>query len=235
MPRLLAISPHLDDAVFSAGGTLALRVREGWDVTIATVFTLSVPNPQGFALACQLDKGLAPDVDYMALRRDEDISACQAIGVAARHLPFPEAPHRGYAGAPTLFTGVRADDDVARSLQPALRELAADLRPDLILGPAGVGNHADHLIVRDILCDNDRSPPLLLWDDWPYADRDGHDHGDIVVAVDSEAQQAKAIAAAFYRSQLGFQFGGAAALAARLDGIWSERFRMPTSRLAHPG
>lgn len=235
MLRLLAVSPHLDDAVFSAGGTLALRVREGWDVTIATVFTQSVPNPQGFALACQLDKGLAPDVDYMALRRDEDIAACQAIGAAARHLPFSEAPHRSYASASALFAGVRADDDVARPLRPALQDLTAELRPDLILGPAGIGNHADHLIVRGILCNADWARPLQFWDDWPYVDRGDHDGGDIVVTLDTDARRAKAIAAAFYRSQLGFQFGGAAALAARLDGIWSERFRMPTFFPAHPG
>ena len=38
-------------------------------VTVVTCFTRSVPDPQGFALACQLDKGLGPEVDYMALRR----------------------------------------------------------------------------------------------------------------------------------------------------------------------
>ena len=228
MPRLLAVSPHLDDAVFSAGGTLAMRAREGWQVTIATVFTLTVPDPQGFALACQLDKGLGRDVDYMALRRVEDIAACAAIGATACHLPFPEAPHRGYASAPALFAGVRSDDDVAAPLSAALDELLGEVRPDLVLGPVGIGNHADHLIVRDVL----RALPmasLQLWDDWPYADRGMHEAGDIVVALDADAHRAKAEAARAYASQLGSQFGGAAALDERLAHIWSERFRIPTS------
>ena len=229
MPRLLAVSPHLDDAVFSAGGTLALRAREGWDVAVATCFTLSVPDPQGFALACQLDKGLGPEVDYMSLRRKEDRHACAAIGATARHLPFPEAPHRGYASAPALFAGVRPDDGIADALAAALRDLVAELRPDLILGPAGIGNHADHLIVRDLLLGAPWAAPLRLWDDWPYADRGEHVAGDIVVPLDAEARRAKAAGARAYRSQLGFQFGGADVLDERLGRIWSERFRATTS------
>ena len=110
MRTALAISPHLDDAAFSAGGTLARLARRGWRVVIATVFTRSVPNPQGFALACQLDKGLPPDADYMAIRRAEDEAACAALGAEARHLPLAEAPHRGYGSASALFAGVRPDD-----------------------------------------------------------------------------------------------------------------------------
>ena len=30
--RVLAVSPHLDDAAFSCGGTLARLARAGWEV-----------------------------------------------------------------------------------------------------------------------------------------------------------------------------------------------------------
>ncbi len=84
MPTALALSPHLDDAVFSAGGLLASLAAQGWRVVMATTFTQSVPDPKGFALACQLDKGLGPEVDYMALRRDEDRAAAAASSSARR-------------------------------------------------------------------------------------------------------------------------------------------------------
>ncbi len=104
MPTALALSPHLDDAAFSAGGLLATLAEAGWRVVMATLFTQSVPAPEGFALACQLDKGLGPEVDYMALRRGEDDRAARALGIAPPlHLPFREAPHRGYGSAPELF------------------------------------------------------------------------------------------------------------------------------------
>ena len=60
--RVLAVSPHLDDAAFSVGGTLAALAAAGHQVTVVTCFTASVPDPDGFALACQLDKGLAAGV-----------------------------------------------------------------------------------------------------------------------------------------------------------------------------
>jgi hypothetical protein len=97
----LALSPHLDDAAFSCGGTLARLAEAGWRVVVATLFTRSVPDPTGFALACQLDKGLGPEVDYMALRRAEDRDAMRALGAEARWLDLPEAPHRRYGSRPS--------------------------------------------------------------------------------------------------------------------------------------
>ena len=75
MPTALALLPHLDDEVFSCGRTLAVLADAGWGVLPCTVFTASVPNPTGFTLACQTDKGFLPEADYMALRRAEDAAA----------------------------------------------------------------------------------------------------------------------------------------------------------------
>ncbi|WP_207955961.1 PIG-L deacetylase family protein [Rubrobacter marinus] len=82
-PTALFVSPHLDDVAFSCGGALALLAREGWRTVLATVFTRSVPDPTGFALACQTDKGLPPEVDYMALRREEDREAARRLGAGS--------------------------------------------------------------------------------------------------------------------------------------------------------
>ena len=225
----LAISPHLDDAAFSAGGTLARLARRGWRVVIATVFTRSVPNPQGFALACQTDKGLPPDADYMAIRRAEDEAACAALGAEARHLPFAEAPHRGYESAPALFGGVRAGDDGGGDIAGALTTLAASLGPDLVLGPRGVGAHVDHLVVREAMA---RVPgQALLWTDWPYAGRtdapDPHANADRHarrLAVPVRNLSAKLSACAAYATQLGFQFGGEGAMRAALTDVREEVF-----------
>ena len=121
MPTALALSPHLDDAAFSCGGLLASLAQDGWRVVMATLFTGSVADPKGFALACQLDKGLPAEADYMALRRDEDVRAATELGIAAPiHLSFREAPHRGYGSAPELFSQTRGDDAIKADLAPAL-------------------------------------------------------------------------------------------------------------------
>lgn len=223
MTHVVAISPHLDDAAFSVGGLLAARARAGDRVTIVTCFTGNVARPQGFALACQLDKGLGEEVDYMALRRDEDLAACAVIGAEAIHLPFLEAPHRGYASAAELFAERRMDDGVLLPLAYALGDVVADLAPDLLLGPLAIGDHVDHWIVRDALAASGQT--AMLWEDWPYLRRavptTGTPAARHLLCV--EDRGARLAMCAAYESQLGFQFGGVAALEDQIAGIEEER------------
>lgn len=237
MKTALAVSPHLDDAAFSAGATLNRLARAGWRVVVATVFTGSTPDPQGFALACQLDKGLGPEVDYMALRRAEDDDACRRLGAQARQLPFLEAPHRGYASAPALFAGVRGDDRAAEAVAPALEALLDELAPDLVLAPQAVGAHADHQVVVRALDVAGPAAPVLWWRDHPYAlrrERSAEPFADrfaacasISIAFDDEARRAKLAASLAYTTQIGFQYGGPGGLRAALDAAPSrEEFRI---------
>ena len=220
MPLALALSPHLDDAAFSAGGTLAGLVASGWSVRLVTIFTATVPDPSGFAVACQTDKGLPPEADYMAIRRAEDFEAAAALGLNRRdvhHLPFPEAPHRGYGSAKALFAGLRDDDPLPPDkLAHAIAPLAADA--DLLLHPRGLGEHVDHLLLnRAIEALDPLSPrlprlPRLLWQDTPYVLRlDPRPPADCVIGID-QTLEAKLNACAAYATQLGFQFGGEAAM-----------------------
>lgn len=215
MKTALALSPHLDDAIFSAGGTLARLARDKWRVVVATVFTASVPNPTGFALACQLDKGLSPAVDYMALRRDEDVAACAIIGAEPIWLSFAEAPHRGYESADMLFAGLREGDNVVDDIAPALKDLLDQQKPDLVLAPQTIGAHVDHVAVYLALkthgCD------LWFWSDFPYSIRPLtrlSPYADDMVQLErqtidlsADEQRIKVRAMERYASQTAFQFG----------------------------
>ncbi len=212
MPSALALSPHLDDAVFSCGGTLAKLAHDGWDVTVCTVFTRSVLTPTGFALACQLDKGLPPDIDYMALRRGEDTCACAILGVKPRWLNLLEAPHRNYPDAKSLFLDPRDDDDFG--LRPLLREVLND-PPALLLAPQALGGHVDHvLLVRALLAERPTDLPILWWADFPYAIRSDTyparpfaQHMDALPPVSLSGDPSIRLAAcAAYASQIRFQF-----------------------------
>lgn len=217
--KVVAVSPHLDDAAFSVGGALAVLADRGHDVTVVTCFTGSVDAPTGFALACQTDKGLAPDVDYMAVRRAEDDAAQAVLGATARHLPLLEAPHRGYGSAPALFAGVRADDRVWHELARSL----GDLEADLWLAPQGLGSHVDHLqVVRAVVA---LGRPTAWWRDAPYVLRQpgaaaSPDLPDgltpLVLPADRDR---RADACACYATQLGFQFGGPEGLRRALAGL----------------
>ncbi len=233
-PCALAISPHLDDAAFSAGGALARLAAEGWRVAIVTVFTASVAKPQGFPLACQLDKGLSAEADYMALRRAEDVMAARHLGATARWLPFEEAPHRGYHEARALFAGLHDDDHIVAALVPALKAVIADEQPRLIFAPQAIGGHVDHVAVVHAL-DALGPLPMLWWRDFPYTDREAHPAEpfprfaalpEVHMTLDAPASAAKTEAAAAYASQLGFQFGGEVALRQCLAAAEAvERFR----------
>ncbi|MBP1182056.1 PIG-L deacetylase family protein [Methylobacterium sp. PvR107] len=238
MSTALALSPHLDDAAFSCGGLLASLGQAGWRVVMATLFTGSVADPRGFALACQLDKGLAPEIDYMSLRRDEDVRAAAALGIAPPvHLPFPEAPHRGYGSAPELFSDTRADDGVATALAPALAGLIAAESPDLILAPQAIGGHVDHVQAVRALRSLAVPTPVLWWRDFPYTVREAMPKAPLAglfaalaeprIRLSADAQARKRAACAAYASQIGFQFGGEAGLNARLAReAGFERFRL---------
>ena len=225
-PTALALSPHLDDAVFSCGGTLARLAAAGWRVAIATVFTQSVPNPTGFALACQLDKGLGPAVDYMALRREEDAAAAAILGGETRWLPFAEAPHRGYGSAAELFGPPLEEGELVAALAEAVRDLVRHEAPALLLAPQAVGGHVDHVqLVRAI----DLAGPEVSttwWRDFPYSARHEHPAEPFRdrfaalpphdTALNTAEQDAKRRACLVYASQLGFQFRGPGGLDAKL-------------------
>ena len=216
---LLAVSPHLDDAAFSAGGTLAHLASRGHGVVVATVFTRSVAGPRGFALRCQTDKGLAPGADYMAVRREEDRAACSALGAEPVWLDLEEAPHRGYEAPEALFAGVLPHDaGLWREVRARLGALVAARRPGALLSCQGLGQHVDHLhVVRAVAAlGAETGLPVLWWRDLPYAMREGaaapapglpDGLQPLAVPLPPRALAAKLDACAAYGTQLPYQFG----------------------------
>ena len=230
---VLALSPHLDDAVFSAGATLARRADAGEPVVVATLFAGGVERPTGFALACQLDKGLSPEIDYMALRRAEDQEACAVIGARPEHRPLLEAPHRGYGGAAALFAPPHDDDPAAEALRRELDQLLQRHAPDEVWAPRALGGHVDHVLLHRAVRAAAPAGQVVWWTDWPYADRPtpaDPEAGTVAGAawldepVPADLRARKAEACACYRSQLGFQFGGEEAMRARVLAAPAERF-----------
>jgi len=174
-----------------------------------------------------------------------DRGGTAALGIAAPlHLPFREAPHRGYASAPELFADLRADDSIDRDIAPALGDLLATEAPDLILAPQAVGGHVDHVQMVRALRSLRPGAPILWWRDFPYTVREATPKEPLAglfadmplhaLSFEGGAQGRKLAACAAYTSQIGFQFGGEAGLAetlAREGGV--ERYRL-SGRLPEP-
>jgi LmbE family N-acetylglucosaminyl deacetylase len=170
MSNALFLSPHLDDVAFSCGGTLIKLADEKWQTILCTIFTKSVPDPQGFALACQLDKGLLTEIDYMQLRRAEDAEFASIANVSKlTHLDFAEAPHRGYNSAPDLFDGIHKGDEIWREVAVEISEIVKEFEPSVIFAPQGIGNHVDHLQTIKAILSNDVATQIFWYRDTPYA------------------------------------------------------------------
>ncbi|ATB28592.1 PIG-L deacetylase family protein [Melittangium boletus] len=226
MSTALFLSPHLDDVAFSCGGTLARLKTRGWTVALVTVFTRSVLHPTGFALACQTNKGVAPEVDYMALRREEDQDFAALMRVDRLvWADLPEAPHRGYVLA-TIFSPPHEEDAIGAAVVDKLVPLLNELRPDLVFAPQALGSHVDHVQLVRALPALGIEPSRMLWyRDTPYAVREPHAQPDFAVprnvrplAVDVTAELSLKVAGCNrYRTQVDFQFGGPRAVALTLD------------------
>ena len=240
----LFLSPHLDDVAFSCGGIAALLSDSGWNTILVTVFTRSVVPAKGFALDCQLGKGLSADIDYLALRRQEDMHAAAALGFTAMlWLDFPEAPHRGYGSAPALFGAVLETDDIGQAVADALQTINSAKQPSLILAPQGLGAHVDHQIVVQAAMHVFSPNRLSFYRDTPYAIRapDSRPLPDVPTTPEAvipiaPTLERKIAASCAYETQIGFQFGGAAALGDSLRAFAiREGGGLPAERLTGEG
>jgi LmbE family N-acetylglucosaminyl deacetylase len=236
MSTALFLSPHLDDVAFSCGATLARLKARGWTVALVTVFTRSVPRPTGFALACQTDKGIAPEIDYMALRRQEDRNFAALMNVDRLvWADLPEAPHRGYVKK-TLFAPPRVEDRIGPEMRERLVPWMNELRPDVVFAPQALGSHVDHVQLVRMLPELGVEGARTLWyRDTPYAVRQPDARPDATLpgnltplAVEvTEHLPRKVAGCNCYRTQVGFQFGGERAVETTLNGFhereaWSQ-------------
>lgn len=153
--RLLVISPHLDDAVFSCEALLKF-VR---DVRVLTVF--GGDAPQGAPLAgWDMQCGFGVGTNVMACRRAEDAQALRAVDAV---------PIWGTE----LQEGYRADGpDDGRVVSLIIETLSA-VEPSHVLFPLGL-SHRDHLLVASasIAATRDlRVVKKFVYAERPYAQR----------------------------------------------------------------
>jgi hypothetical protein len=133
------LSPHLDDGVLSCASLLGRAARP----VIATFFS------EGDEL--------------YAARRAEDREACRRLGAECRQLGLRDDRFRNFMEI------VSAPTPVTKRSQRALAALLAELNPELVLAPLGVGHHVDHREVREAATALVEPGRLLYYEDRPYA------------------------------------------------------------------
>jgi LmbE family N-acetylglucosaminyl deacetylase len=225
---VVAVSPHLDDAVLSCGALLEHLARR-CPVTVATVFTTASPRPWPLPAGRQMRAIGEPDAERFYRQRQEEDSAVLAdMGVGRVHLGFPDALFRRVGPGPGRLPGrprrpayptfrfdaargriAAADARLTDEVAVAIGAMAGDAR--LVLAPLGVGRHVDHLITR--AATRDLAPRTVYYSDFPYSETALPD-GDFTrrhrlvphPRLAGRAENAHRIAG--YRSQIGGLFAG---------------------------
>jgi LmbE family N-acetylglucosaminyl deacetylase len=150
--RVTVLSPHLDDAVFSLGLSLAAWTEWHLDPAVINFFTVS-----GFGPRCAgKDAGA-----ISALRAREDRRALASISrnIQIKSLGLLDAPLRRGLPVSSVFT-LNVETDEVRALGQRIDGPA--------IAPLGLGNHIDHLTVRDAAV-RQGSKNLAFYEDLPYA------------------------------------------------------------------
>lgn len=177
MTAHLYLSPHLDDAVFSCGGLMAMQDARGEPVSVLTIFAGDPPDWHISPLAADLHARWGKAGPPIAVRRAEDRLACGRLGTTIVHLNFHDAIYRAdpeglpmYPTEETLFGEVHAQDmDLVEQIREAFME--ADISMAKVYCPLAMGGHVDHRIIR--MAAERFMRPLTYYFDFPYAARGG--------------------------------------------------------------
>ena len=222
------LSPHLDDAVLSSGGSIWEQVQAGESIKVVTIFA-GPPDPDVplSPFAQSLHARWRMSVDAVKTRQEEDREALARLGARPCHWSYRDAIYRrtpdggyAYTSEDALWGSVHPSEaELVHELGDRIGELALVPRGTLYV-PLAVGAHIDHRIVRWAAEGGGRA--LLYYEDFPYAEDPERVDAALgegrwrpaVVPLSDEALEAKIAAVACYRSQMSSFWGSREEMAA---------------------
>jgi LmbE family N-acetylglucosaminyl deacetylase len=141
--KLLVVSPHLDDAVFSCGELIARNAG----TLVVTVFSGA---PPGFDQLTDWDaaSGFLSAEEAVSRRKQEDYAALHLLSAFPLWLDFFD---NQYHASPAVSV-----------VSAKLQEVIQDQKPDTILFPAGLF-HSDHLLVHQAMLTVRENMPDKHW------------------------------------------------------------------------
>jgi len=152
--RYIYFSPHLDDAVLSAGGLIHEQTQAGIPVEIWTFMAGFSPEHELTDLARTMHKiwGARSAAHSVRTRREEDKKAAAMLGAKPVHFDFVDAIYRRDLNGEHLYT-----ETVSGPPHPAEADLPAQIaqtilawvKPeDVLVCQLAIGGHVDHTTVR---------------------------------------------------------------------------------------
>lgn len=227
----LYLSPHLDDAVLSCGGTIYRQTQAGEGVLVVNICA-GIPDYQHLSPFAREKHALwGNPEDVVTVRRTEDRQALARLGAQAVYWDYLDAIYRTAHGE-ALYPSTAA---IFGDVHPAEGALLQRLRDDIaalldahpratLYTPLAVGHHVDHQLTRNAVLQLMREGRRIrFYEDFPYVwwDPEGLQQtlrelesvGDWEAEVFPIDVEAKIAAIASYRTQIEDLFGTLEAMA----------------------
>ena len=141
------ISPHFDDAIGSAGGVINRLVESGEECCVMTIMTVIPWYHPKYAY-------------YVLHRQSENRNAAKALKCSVKNAPFLDVVYRKgmrklmKQAKKKLFTVEVTEYNLIEKIRDYI--LMNTKSDDILIAPAGLGNHIDHRIVNIAVQDLDR-------------------------------------------------------------------------------
>ena len=151
--RWIYLSPHLDDAVLSAGGLIYEQTQAGIPVEIWT-FMCGYPQVKEYSQFAKINHsmwGFSSAEEAIHERRAEDQSAAASLGAKTVHFDFLDCIYRRSPTGEWLYSEIAVSphkDDATLPSQIAKAILSRLLPDDVLVCQLAVGSHVDHVLVR---------------------------------------------------------------------------------------
>ncbi|HAB62453.1 MAG TPA: hypothetical protein DCE48_17455 [Lachnospiraceae bacterium] len=145
--RVLLIEPHPDDIVLSMGGSLIQCVENCIDITCLCLFSKSG--------------------EQESVRKDENRFIWEELlGCKLLFGDLTDYSYRKEEGTNELLT--------YRECVSMIHKTISAVKPDFLIGPMGIGDHIDHIIVNEALLNIAKQEffKIFFYEDFPYANRD---------------------------------------------------------------
>ncbi|MFP4439875.1 MAG: PIG-L deacetylase family protein [Chloroflexaceae bacterium] len=168
------ISPHLDDAVLSCGGTIATHAANQQRMLVVTVCTGTPPaDVQRSPFVAHIHALWQLEAEeVMQTRRQEDRQALAQLGADIHWLGLLDAIYRepeAYTDNTRLFGRIAPADTLGVAVAATLDELLRQQPQATLHAPLGVGGHVDHQIVYQAAVDLARAgAAVAFYEDFPY-------------------------------------------------------------------
>ena len=151
--RWIYLSPHLDDAVLSAGGLIYEQTQSGTPVEIWT-FMAGYAPPGDVSPLAELQHrqwAFSSAEETTRARRHEDRAAAAIVGASVVHFDFLDCIYRRGVNGEWLYDDIFVPPHPEDAGLPAqiAETISAHLQPDdVLVCQLGVGSHVDHVLVR---------------------------------------------------------------------------------------